>query len=718
MVNFPDVLAERENCWRIARTSRAAFLIDADAYFSAFRHAVSRARHSVFILGWDIDSRVQLNPGTAAPPLTLLPFLNDVLAAQPGLRVFALAWDFSVLFTLEREPLPAYRFAWNAHPRLSFHLDDAHPFGASHHQKIVVVDDALAFAGGLDLTIRRWDTPAHHAREPGRVDPTGRPYPPAHDVQMMVEGEAAAALGELARARWHAATGQSPAAPSPADARAPDLWPDATVPDLRDAPVGIARTLPAYRDRPATQEVAAWVAQSIAAARRFIYIENQYLTSAAVGAALARRLAAPDSPEVAIVLPREEHGWLEQSSMGIMRARLLRHLIASDRHDRLRLYFPTVPSLETGCMNVHAKVMIVDDRTARVGSANLSNRSMGLDTECDLVLDADLDARLGPAIASLRNRLLAEHLDCDPQAIADALAARGSLIEAVESLRGRARSLEPLPRPAPADERDAPAAPAGVKPALDLAFLDGLACDPEQPAPDELLAMLVPEGLRRPVRRSLVGWGLVVAAVVALVAAWRLTPLRALLDVERVAALGRALSQHPAAPFAVLAAYVGGTLLFFPITPLLGATALVFPAPVAFMYCFAGALSASVTTYGVGRLVGRFRPRWLERPRVQRVGHQLRRRGVVAIIAARMLPVGNFALINITAGALGVRFRDYLIGNAIGLLPGVLALTIFADRIGATVRHPHARNLIVLALVAGAIGGALWWLKRRIARRR
>ena len=73
-------------------------------------------------------------------------------------------------------------------------------------------------------------------------------------------------------------------------------------------------------------------------------------------------------------------------------------------------------------MNVHAKVMIVDDRCARVGSANLSNRSMGLDTECDLVLDAELDPRLGAAIASLRNRLLAEHLDCDPQAVADALA--------------------------------------------------------------------------------------------------------------------------------------------------------------------------------------------------------------------------------------------------------------------------------------------------------
>ena len=312
MVNFPDVLRERENCWRIAKAPRTAFLIDADAYFAAFRHAVTRARHSVFMLGWDIDSRVQLNPGTAEPPLTLLPFLNDVLAHRPTLRVFALAWDFSVLYTLEREPLPTYRFAWSAHPRLAFRLDDAHPFGGAHHQKIVVVDDALAFAGGLDLTIRRWDTPAHQADEPARVDPAGHPYPPAHDIQRMVDGEAAAALGELARARWHAATGEAPlpAARSPTEPAA-DLWPEVTIPDVRDAPIGIARTMPPFRDAPGVQEIATCAEQAIASARRFIYIENQYLTSAAIGAALARRLAEPAGPEGVVVRPRARSmaGW-------------------------------------------------------------------------------------------------------------------------------------------------------------------------------------------------------------------------------------------------------------------------------------------------------------------------------------------------------------------------------------------------------------------------
>ena len=709
------MLREGDNCWRIAQANRAAFLIDVDAYFTAFRHAVSNARHTVFILGWDIDSRVRLNPGRDEPALLLLPFLNDVLARRPELRVFALAWDFSVIFTLERELLPAYRFAWNAHPRLSFVLDDVHPFGASHHEKIVVVDDTVAFAGGVDLAIRRWDTPAHAAREPARVDPDGLPYLPMHDVHMVVDGDAAAALGERARARWQRATGHAPSPPPAGHPGPADLWPGPVTPDARDVPIGIARTIPELDGSAAVHEVANLTLESIASARRFIYAENQYLTSAAAGSALARRLEEPDGPEIVLVLPREEHGWLEKSSMGVLRARVLQRLLDSDRHSRLRIFYPTVPGLEGDCVNVHDKVMIVDDRVARVGSANLSNRSMGIDTECDLVLDADLAPALVPVVAGLRDRLLAEHLGVEPRAVADALAARGSLIKAVDALRDSAgaggRTLAPLPRPAPADSATPPATASG------LAFMDGLVCDPEQPAPDQLLATFVPAPLRRPVRRSLAGWAMVVAAVAVIVAVWRLTPLAALADAERLAALGRQLAGHPAAPAIVIGGYVAGALVFFPITLLLGATALVFPPSTAILYCLTGALTSAATTYGIGRLVGRFRPRWLAGPRAARVRHQLRRRGTLAIIAARILPVGNFSLINIIAGTLGVPFRSYMLGNAIGLLPGVLALTIFADRLGAALRKPQVWNFIVLAVVAIVLFVAMWSLRRRMARR-
>jgi phospholipase D1/2 len=708
------VLVPTRNCWRVARAGRAAFLIDADAYFGALCQSLSRARHSVVILGWDIDSRTRLTrpgPGGAAGQ-TLLEILNDVLERRPELRVYALAWDFSVIFTLEREPLPTLRFAHAGHPRLSFRLDGSHPLGASQHQKVVVVDDAVAFVGGLDLTVRRWDLPGHRAHEPDRVDPVGQPYPPVHDVQMAVDGQAAAALGELARARWEAATGDTLAlvpAPGSDDHDDHHPWPPDLAPDLTDVPVGIARTVGQRDDRPAILEVASLTLDAIAAARRWIYVENQYLTSALVGSALTRSLAQKDGPEVVIVLPREEHGWLEQSSMGILRARLLRRLLDSDRFGRLRIYHPRIPDLRGGCVNVHAKVMVVDASLARVGSANLSNRSMGLDTECDLALDAELEPRLGPGIDAFRDRLLAEHLDVPVSEVTAALAGTGSLIRAIEALAGRSRSLERMPVPAESIPTDS-------APPVGLAFLDGLVCDPERPAADLLIRRFVPEELHPPLHRSLAGWASLAIAALVLAAVWRFTPLRQLLHVDRLAALGQSLRAQPLAPLWVLGMYLVGGWVFFPITVLLGATALVFSGPAAIAYCFAGTLLSAASTYGLGRLVGRFRADWLRRPRLERFQRQIRERGTLAIVAARLLPVGNFTLINMAAGAFRVRFGDYMLGNAIGVLPGILALTLFANRLASTLHHPHGTNLVIFAVVALGLTAILTWIRRRLSR--
>jgi phosphatidylserine/phosphatidylglycerophosphate/cardiolipin synthase-like enzyme/uncharacterized membrane protein YdjX (TVP38/TMEM64 family) len=715
------ILKEGRNCWRIARAERAAFLIDGVAYFSALRAAVAEAQRQLLIIGWDVDSRVQLMPEGAPDdgPAELLGFLNRVLDRRPELQVFVLGWNFSVIFALERELLPVYRFG-RAHPRLRFQLDSAHPVGASHHQKIVVIDDRLAFAGGLDLTIRRWDTPQHLAGHPRRIDPTGQSYPPIHDVQMMADGDVARALGEIARERWLAATGQRIMAPALPDSgpgtAATHPWPIAVTPDAVELPIGIARTRPAREPAPDVHEILNLTLDAIASAQHHIYIENQYLTSAVAGRALAARLQEPEGPEIVVVLPRTECGWLEKSSMGVMRGRLLHRLRQADRYNRLGLFYPTVPGLAGDCLNVHAKVLVVDDQLARVGSSNLSNRSMGLDTECDLAIDADRDPARQAIVAGLRNRLLAEHLGSTPEAVASALAAHGSLLRAIAELRSGERTLAPLPFDEAAEE-GAPSAERAPDAAFNLAFMDGLVCDPEQPAPDKLLADLVPHEYRRPMHRSLMGYALALLALLAIAAVWRFTPLRQYLEIERAAALGRRLRGHPAAPLLVLAGYLTGALVLFPITLLLTATALVFPPLAAFTYSLFGALAGAVTTYGIGRLLGRRNLRWLRGPRLTRVRDQLQRRGLMAIVTARLLPVGNFSIINMVAGALAIRLRDFLLGNLLGLLPGILALTLFANRLRSTLRDPMPRNLLVLAALAVAILAALAGLRRRLRRR-
>jgi phosphatidylserine/phosphatidylglycerophosphate/cardiolipin synthase-like enzyme len=151
--------------------------------------------------------------------------------------------------------------------------------------------------------------------------------------------------------------------------------------------VAIARTAPAYQGRREIREVEALYLDSIRRAQRWVYIENQYLTSAAVGAALIERLREPDGPEIVVVNPGKCAGWLEETTMGVLRARLLRDIRAADVHGRFHIYAPTVPDIGESRLNVHAKLMIADGRFLRIGSANLNNRSMGLDSECDLAIE-------------------------------------------------------------------------------------------------------------------------------------------------------------------------------------------------------------------------------------------------------------------------------------------------------------------------------------------
>jgi phospholipase D1/2 len=701
-----------ESCWRVERANRVAFLVDGAAYFAAFRRALIEARRSVIMVGWDFDTGVRLTPEDNPAdgyPCTLLAFLNSLCERNRDLFIHVLAWDFNLIYAFERQPLPTVQFGWRGHKRVRFALDSEHPVGASHHQKIVVIDDQVAFVGGLDLTSARWDTPLHRPGDPRRMDADGKITRPMHDVQVAVDGAAATALAELARARWQGATGQI--LPPPAKEKRPfDPWPRDLVSDIEDTDVAIARTKSAmFTGEANVREIEALTLEAIGAARRTIYIENQYLTSGTVGRALGERLAQPDGPEVILVLPKDQGGWLEESSMGVLRGRLLGYLRSSDRHGRLRAYFPSVVGLpEDQCLGVHSKVLIVDDDFAKIGSANLSNRSMGLDSECDLAIEAsggEQGAKKRRALAALRTRLLAEHLGVEPGAFEARVAETGSIIAATGSFDGETRRLELLEP--------------GPEPPVHLAVLDGLVCDPEQPiVAERLIAEFVPSGLRHPASRSLASYAAMLIAALAVGAAWRFTPLGDLLVLERLVEFGRMLRESPLAPLYVAAAYLGGGILFFPITVLITGTTLVFPPLEGFVYSMLGTLGSACMTYGIGRLIGRPVVERLLTPRLRRFRNELRRRSFAVMLGARLVPIGNFSLINLLAGALQIRFRAYFVANVLGILPGILCFTLFADRLRHTIENPRIENVLVLLLSLAAIVGALSLVRRGLLRAR
>jgi len=164
----------------------------------------------------------------------------------------------------------------------------------------------------------------------------------------------------------------------------------------------------------------------------------------------------------------------------------------------------------------------------------------------------------------------------------------------------------------------------------------------------------------------------VVALVVVLA---RATPLAALLDRDALARLGHAVSASPAAPAIVVGVYVAAGLVLFPVTPLLAATALVFPPASALALGLAGALASAAVGHAAGRIVARRRPRWADGPRLAPLRARLQRRGVLALATTRLLPVGNFTLANVAAGAFAIPFRDFILGNALGLLVQLAMLT-------------------------------------------
>lgn len=703
------LLVPSETCWKIAHAPRFAVLIDAADYYANLRQAIIAAERSVVIVGWDIDSRTVLVPEKKPNdgfPSQLLPFLNAVLTRKPDLHIVLLAWDFSMIYAFEREFLPGYTFRSKAHPQLHFVLDGAHALGASHHQKVAVIDGCMAFAGGMDLTIRRWDRSAHAAKEPARVDPAGEPYAPMHDVQVAVDGEVARALFELVRLRLEHALSYAeqgadhvppPKLPEPELERASAVWPATLQPDFEGVEVGISRTHASTSgDEADVREIAALTRAALLSARKYVFIENQYLTAALAADALAQSLSEPEGPEVVMVLPKVESGWLEQSSMGVLRARTLEHVRRADKYKRLHVYYPRVPELGEHSVNVHSKLLIIDHEFLKIGSSNLSNRSLGLDTECDLSIEAaPADERVRHAIRRVLCRLLGEHLDLERETCLQALEAAGTLTALIESRRDHPRSLQPLDWMA----EDAP---------LNLEALGDLVVDPERPmGADAFVRGLLPAEVQLPIVRSLLATAGMIVPMVLVFWFWNSLP-DDISSTDRVLHLLTSMRSHPLGYFYVCAAYAVLGLAFVPITALIGATALVFDPGRAFVYSISGALLAASCAYAVGRLAGPHALRQLDGPRLRKLRQRLHTHAFRATVVARLLPVGNFTVINLFAGALRVPFVSFTGGNVAGMSFGIGGITLLADRLAAAWHEPTLPNIALLIVyVAGLFGVSL-----------
>lgn len=463
-------------CTTIEKVEHARVLVDGEEYYSQFCAAARGARKYICMTGWQFDTRANLAPSVDRQPLQFLEFLNSLCDSNDELEIFITAWNYSVVYAIEREWFQNVRFALNAHERIHFRFLNHPERGAAHHEKIVVVDGIIAFTGGLDVCDERWDTRAHELSDTRRTSARGTSYGPFHDVQTLLTGEVVHELEDFFWQSWVQAGGdiseRPPAAPGDrAAAGAASLANPEVGHELRAACVALSRTRIEDDERFEIEEL---LLRAVADAEHDIYVENQYFTSKAFVKALIERMRDPARPklELIFVLPEGGHSKKEELVLG-SRQRLMLWLVreAANAHGHQLRVLASCATDATGkrvATYIHSKVAIVDDRFVTIGSANLMNRSMRVDHEINVSFGIELCASeqeeeaLTSDIRRLRASLLAEHAGRTPEQFLEC----ESLVQMVDQLCDDPHSkltAQPLERPE-ADER------------FFIAF-----CDPTQP---------------------------------------------------------------------------------------------------------------------------------------------------------------------------------------------------------------------------------------------
>jgi phosphatidylserine/phosphatidylglycerophosphate/cardiolipin synthase-like enzyme len=366
------------------RTGNAVeILVDGAEALAAIADAIEQARESVWLAGWFFSPDLRLRPGDLR---TLRELLADV-AKRADVRLLSWAGAPLPLFRPDRGEAREMREAFADGSRLACALDDHERPMHCHHEKLVIVDGELAFVGGIDLTSYggdRLDSGEHPAR--GAIG--------WHDAAARLRGPAVADVAAHFRLRWLENTGERlPESPAPAAAGDVEVQVVRTVPErIYDGlPHGDFSILDSYL-------------RALRAARRLVYLENQFLWSPEVVDVLAEKMRNPpdDGFRLVVVLPMKPNNGRDDT-----RGQLARLAKADEHADRFLACTLHQRGPGGRPVYVHAKIGIVDDEWLTIGSANLNEHSLFNDTEMNLAVRHPELAR------ATRLRLWSEHLELD-----------------------------------------------------------------------------------------------------------------------------------------------------------------------------------------------------------------------------------------------------------------------------------------------------------------
>jgi uncharacterized membrane protein YdjX (TVP38/TMEM64 family) len=214
-------------------------------------------------------------------------------------------------------------------------------------------------------------------------------------------------------------------------------------------------------------------------------------------------------------------------------------------------------------------------------------------------------------------------------------------------------------------------------------------------------------------------WGKLLAiavAITALAAAWRYTPLSEYITAERVTGWARAIRGWPWAPPVVILLYTPAAFVMFPRPVLTLLTVVAFGPWLGFVYSMLGIILSALATYYVGRLLPEKTIKRLAGDKLDDVIKALRRHGVMAMLAVRIIPVAPFGVEGIIAGAVSINVWEYTLGTFLGMLPGVLATSIFGHQLTHALEDPSRINWWIVGGVVAAMAALTWYVKRWFAR--
>jgi phospholipase D1/2 len=660
-VNSQEALFQPgRNCWRVTEARHLSLLVDCEAFYRAVHAAICNARRSIFIVGWEVHSRVRLLRGederNSEAPSVFVDLLAWKAKQSPNVQIYLLRWDSSVVFVAERELMTG--FVWTSNTPENIHVcqDETAPLGGSHHQKVIIVDEELAFTGGMDIARERWDNRSHSLLNHERVDSSG-PYDPYHDVQVMFDGPAVEPLLQLVKDRWKRAAKYPAITLLPGvckDGQLVDSWPAIFLPTQKNMACAISRTIPESADVRAVNEVHEMYLDMISRAEKSIYIENQFLTAEDIALALNQQLKKQPKLKVTIVSSYNPKGLFERESMWAGRIEFKKILMKGISRARVQMVSPGIKDDEGKIhyKRIHSKIFCVDDKYLRVASSNLNHRSMGLDTECDVTFAAStpLQRRW---IKDTRDDLIAEHTTY------------GYQFYNIDDRQFTDQHLQSLAH---------------------------AIADPSEPGVRKIFS--------NPPRIKVMGALLlllllgVIIAVVNNNARWlEPTSIQSFLELSRVSKF--------ALPIVCLV-YILAGFLFFPVTMLSLITAAVFGSFWGPAYGMVGALLSAAIMFSVGRAAG---VKWLRKffgSRIRMVDEHFKNAGVVGVTAIRLLPLAPFSLVNLAAGISSVKFFDYIVGTFFGFLPGLFAKGLVADSMMQMFIQPtnKAKMYLAIGLVA------------------